>query len=164
MTAELRLLLRVHGALGRPRVVAAARALGAVGEHAGVWLVVGSVGALVDAPRRGEWVRGTGVVLVAQASTVVLKRVIRRARPEHADLPVYRGRGGRWGMPSSHAASTTAAALVFGRLLHTRATLVLPPAMGLTRVLVGAHFPSDVLVGSAIGALAAITATRAVPR
>ncbi|MFH5823410.1 phosphatase PAP2 family protein [Georgenia sp. AZ-5] len=155
VNTELRLLLGVQRVLGVPGALTAARVLGAAGEHAAVWLAVGTLGALADAPRRAEWVRGTGVVLAAHAVSVLAKRLVRRARPVHADLRVHPGPGGRWGMPSSHAASTTAAAVVFGRLLGTRATLALPPVMGLSRLLVGAHFPSDVLVGSAVGALAA---------
>lgn len=164
VTVELRLLLRVQRVLGAPGAVAAARVLSAAGEHAAVWFAAGTVGALVDAPRRADWVRGTGVVLAAHGVSVLTKRLIRRARPVHVDLRVHPGLGGRWGMPSSHAASTTAAALVFGRLLGTRATLALPPAMGLSRLLVGAHFPSDVLVGAALGALTAVAAHGTVTR
>jgi membrane-associated phospholipid phosphatase len=164
ITMELRLVLRTQTTLGVPGAVAAARVLGAAGEHAALWLAVGLLGALVDAPRRDDWVRGTRAILAAHTLSVLIKRLVRRARPVHVDLRVYPGLGGRWGMPSSHAASTTAAAIVFGRLLGTRAMLTLPPVMGLSRVLVGAHFPSDVLVGSAVGALTAGAARRRVTR
>lgn len=164
VTTELRLLLRAQRALGVPGAVTAARVLGAAGEHAAAWIAVGTLGAVVDAPRRADWVRGTGVVLAAHAVSVLTKRLVRRARPAHVDLRVHPGLGGSWGMPSSHAASTTAAAIVFGRLLGTRATLALPPVMALSRLLVGAHFPSDVLVGSAVGALTAVAAQGTVTR
>ncbi len=156
MTGELRALLGVQRAFRAPVAVSAARALGTAGEHAAVWIVLGAAGCAVDRPRRREWVRATGTVVAAHAASVAAKRVVRRARPRHDRLRVHTGRLGRWGMPSSHAASTTAAAIAFGSLLGTRATAVLPPAMGLSRLVVGAHFPSDVAAGSALGAATAL--------
>ncbi|GAA2720064.1 phosphatase PAP2 family protein [Cellulomonas aerilata] len=158
-TADLRVLLAVQRALGGPRALAGARVLGAAGEHAVAWVTAGAVGALVDRPRRHEWLRGTGVVVVAHGAGILLKRLTRRARPQHADLRVVPGLG-RWGMPSSHAASTTAAALVFGGLLRTRTTLVLLPLMGVSRLVVGAHYPTDVLAGTVLGAVTATAARR----
>ena len=155
-TADLHLLLHVQSRLRAPVAVIAARALGAAGDHALAWVGAGAVGAALDAPRRSHWVRATGVVVAAHAASVVLKRLARRARPAHADLRVHPARGGRWGMPSSHAASTTAAAIVFGQLLQTRSTMVLPPAMALSRLVVGVHYPSDVVAGCALGAATAL--------
>jgi len=149
-------LLGVQRRVNAPVAVAAARAMSAAGEHAGAWLGLGALCAVVDGRRRPQWVRATGAVLAAHATSVVLKRVVRRARPTHEGLRVHPGLAGRWGMPSSHAASTTAAAIAFAPLLGTRATFVVPPLMGLSRLVVGAHFPSDVLVGSALGAVTAL--------
>lgn len=164
LTTDLRLLLAVQRTVRGPAALTVSRALGAAGEHAGAWVAAGALGALVDVSRRREWVRATGVVVAAHAAGVALKRLTRRERPRHPDLRVHPALGrahqglGRWGMPSAHAASTTAAALVFGSLLRTRSTMVLPPVMGLSRLVVGAHYPSDVLAGSALGAATAVTA------
>jgi decaprenylphosphoryl-5-phosphoribose phosphatase len=54
--------------------------------------------------------------------------------------------------PSSHAASTTAAAILYGDLLRRRLTPLLVPPMLISRLVLGVHYPSDVLVGSALGA------------
>jgi membrane-associated phospholipid phosphatase len=158
-TTDLRVLLAVQRSLGAPEVRAAARVVGAAGDHAFAWVTAGAVGALLDRPRRRRWLRGTGVVVAAHGAGIGLKRLVRRARPRHADLHAE-GRLGRWGMPSSHAASTTAAALVFGGLLRTRSTLVLPPLMGVARLVTGAHYPTDVLAGTALGALTTAAARR----
>ena len=167
LTTDLRLLLAVQRLLGASSpTLTVSRALSAAGEHAGAWLATGAVGAVVDAPRRRQWVEATGVVVVAHLAGVLLKRVTRRERPSHEDLRVHPALGkpvpglGRWGMPSAHAASTTAAAIVFGSLLRTRSTMVLPPLMGLSRMVVGAHYPTDVLAGSALGAVTAVSARR----
>jgi membrane-associated phospholipid phosphatase len=147
-------LLAVQRATSRPGLVRAARLLGRVGEHAAGWLLVGAAGAAVDPRRRSRWLQATGAVLGAHAASVALKRVSRRPRPDHPALLVHAAVG-RWSFPSSHAASTTAAALVFGRLTGRPAASVLVPVMAVSRMTLGVHTPSDVLAGVAVGAAAA---------
>ena len=152
--ADLRGLLAVQRATSAPVLVEGARLLGALGEHAAAWLVLGTAGAVVDRPRRARWVEATGAVLVAHAASVALKRVSRQPRPRHADLRVH-AQAGRWSFPSSHAASTTAAALLYGRLTGQPAAAVLVPLMGVSRMTLGVHTPTDVLAGMAVGAATA---------
>ena len=152
-SAELSVLLAVQRAAPAP-AVAAARALGRFGDHAAGWLVLGAAGALLDRGRRREWVTATGAVLGAHAATVVVKRVLRRQRPSGPGLVVHARTPGRLSFPSSHAASTTAAAVAYGALLGVPAAPVLPAVMGASRLVLGLHFPTDVLVGTAVGALA----------
>ena len=61
------------------------------------------------------------------------------------------------GMPSSHAAVAFGGAVLLGRLHPRIRPVVLGLAAGcaLSRVVVGAHFPSDVVAGAAIGWLVA---------
>ncbi|MDP9435409.1 MAG: phosphatase PAP2 family protein, partial [Actinomycetota bacterium] len=136
--ADVAALLAVQRATCRPALVTASRVLGAAGEHALAWLALGAAGAAVDRPRRARWVEATGVVLTAHAASVVLKRVVRRTRPRHERLVVH-SRAGHWSFPSSHAASTTAAALAFAPLLGARWTAPLAPAMALSRLTLGVH-------------------------
>jgi membrane-associated phospholipid phosphatase len=152
--ADLRGLLAVQRATSNPVLVRAASVLGAMGEHAAAWTALGTAGALVDRPRRAAWLEATAAVLTAHGASVVLKRVSRRARPRHPDLLVH-VRVGRWSFPSSHAASTTAAALAYGRLAGRPSALVLVPVMAVSRLTLGVHTPSDVLAGVALGAVTA---------
>ncbi len=114
-------------------------------------IALGLVGALLDPARRRAWLRATAAVVGAHAVSVVLKRIVRRRRPADARVRVLVGTPGRWGFPSSHAASTAAAAVAYGRILGRRAPLGAVPAMMGSRVIVGVHYPSDVAAGAAIG-------------
>ena len=157
--ADVRGLLAVQRATSRPVLVGTARLLGTLGEHAAGWLVLGTAGAVVDRSRRAAWLEATATVLAAHAASVALKRVSRRPRPQHRDLQVHAAVG-RWSFPSSHAASTTAAALLYGRLTGRPALVALVPAMAVSRMTLGVHTPADVLAGVAVGAAAAGLHTR----
>jgi undecaprenyl-diphosphatase len=62
-----------------------------------------------------------------------------------------------WSFPSNHAAIAAAAAmaLLFVSRRLAVVAIVAAPAMGASRVWVGAHYPHDVLAGLAAGALVA---------
>jgi decaprenylphosphoryl-5-phosphoribose phosphatase len=149
-TATLRVLQR---ALAHPPVVTAARGLSGFGEHAAGWLVLGALGVVFDRYRRRDWLIAAAGVAVAHAAAIAVKRVVRRPRPEDPGVEVLAGTPSRLSFPSSHATSTTAAAIVYGALLRRPLVPVLVPPMLTSRVVLGVHYPSDVLAGSALGAL-----------
>jgi hypothetical protein len=158
--AETAVLARVQRVLGRPRVVSAARGLSHFGEHAAGWLALGVLGASCDRPRREQWLRAAAAVAFAHGASIGVKRVVRRPRPDDASVRIRVGTPSRLSFPSSHASSTTAAAVAYGALLGRPLTPVLVPPMLLSRLVLGVHFPTDVLVGSALGAVVAKAAGR----
>lgn len=157
---EMVVLGEVQRRLGRPPLVWCARAMSIFGEHAVGWLAAGGVGAVLDGDRRREWIRASVAVAAAHLASIVLKRIVRRPRPDDPSVAVLAGTPSRLSFPSSHASSTTAAAVLFGGLLGRRLTGVLVPPMMLSRLLLGVHYPSDVLAGSALGAVVAVLARR----
>jgi membrane-associated phospholipid phosphatase len=123
--------------------------------------------AACDRARRDEWLRACAAVAFAHGVSIGVKRVIRRPRPDDPSVRVLVSTPGRLSFPSSHACSTTAAALAYGALLDSHPTrgarrlgTVLVPPMLLSRLVLGVHFPSDVLAGSALGAAVAALAAR----
>lgn len=150
--AETKLLGAVQARLDHPAVVRTARGMSLFGEHAGGWLVLGLLGAASDRRRRRSWLGATAGVAAAHGASIAVKRVIRRPRPDDPTVQVLAGTPSQLSFPSSHASSTTAAAVLFGALLGKRLTPLLVPPMLLSRLVLGVHFPTDVLAGSALGA------------
>lgn len=149
---EVALVAAVQRRIAAPRVVTAARGLSHFGEHALGWLALGALGALVDRRRRRDWLISAAAVAGAHGASIAVKRVVRRHRPTDPSVAVLVGTPSRLSFPSSHAASTTAAAVLFGGLLRRPLTAVLVPPMLVSRLVLGVHYPTDVLVGSALGA------------
>ena len=153
---ELRALEAVQGTIATASVVRAARAMSLFGEHAAGWLVLGSLGALVDHRRRRDWLTATAAVALAHGASIGVKRVVRRPRPDHPSVQVLAGTPSRLSFPSAHATSTTAAAVLFGGLLRRPLAAVLVPPMALSRLVLGVHYPSDVLVGQLLAVATAV--------
>jgi undecaprenyl-diphosphatase len=104
-----------------------------------------------------------GAAAVAEGLTVVLKHITERARPPLADpsIEALVALPESTSFPSGHAATAFAAATAVG-VLHPRlrAPLVaLALMVAVSRVYLGVHFWSDVLVGSLLGvAIGLVTA------
>ena len=95
----------------------------------------------------------------------VLKPLVCRYRPTHEPAldPVHLVNnyiGGRYGFCSSHAANTMSCATLFCLLYrHKIATALLMLWVALncySRMYLGAHYPTDIIAGLAVGALMAV--------
>lgn len=162
-SAEIRMLAGVQRRVGG-RAVGVARGMSFFGEHAGGWLALGALGAVVDRSRRREWLTAAAGVAFAHGASIGVKRVVRRTRPEHPSVEVRVDTPSRLSFPSAHATSTTTAALLYGRLLRRPLVPLLVPPMALSRLVLGVHYPSDVVAGSALGAVVALAVRRATRR
>jgi len=125
-----------------------------LGEHAGIWLAIGTVGAGLDRERRGEWRRATATVAGVYALNTAIKRVVGRRRPELPGLPALTSTPTTLSFPSAHASTSFAGALVYSRLGLPAASLYgLATGLALSRLYLGVHYPSDVLAGAMLGGL-----------
>jgi membrane-associated phospholipid phosphatase len=152
-SVEIAALARVQRTIGKPAVVKAARGLSLFGEHSGGWFALGLLGAAVDRKRRRDWLTAATGVVAAHAASIAVKRVVRRPRPAHDSVEVLVSTPSSLSFPSSHATSTTAAAVVYSGLTGRNLVPVLVPPMLVSRLVLGVHYPTDVLAGSALGAV-----------
>lgn len=94
---------------------------------------------------------------LGETGTGMLKRAVARPRPflTHPETRVLVGKGLNASMPSGHAALWAAAAVVAATYYRKSARVLVPMAagVGLSRMYVGVHYPSDVLAGWTWGAL-----------
>lgn len=161
---EVRALSAVQRAVGRPPVLRVARGMSHFGEHAAGWLALGLTGAVVDRARRRDWLVAAAGVALAHGASIGVKRVVRRPRPDHPDVAVGVGTPSRLSFPSAHATSTAAAAVLYGALLRWPLVPLVVPPMALSRLVLGVHYPSDVVAGSLLGAAVAAATRRAAHR
>lgn len=160
--AEIRILQTVQAAFGStPAATSAARGLSHFGEHALGWIAIGGIGAVVDRKRRRQWASVAVGAVGAHAASIVIKRVVRRSRPSDPTVQVNVSTPSKLSFPSSHATSTTAAAVLLARVTGLPFPAVLVPPMLLSRLVLGVHYPTDVLAGAALGAASAAVVVRA---
>lgn len=121
-----------------------------------VWVIVTLAVALLAMERgRRATLVGLGCVALAEATSLVLKQVVDRARPPGAVLQGLLDPG----FPSGHTARVTALLVLVlawwvprGRWATIGAIVVIPAlAVGIARMIVGAHYPSDVVGGWLVG-------------
>jgi membrane-associated phospholipid phosphatase len=150
--------------LGGTPAVPVAQGMSHFGEHALGWLALGSLGWLRDSERRPEWAAGLVGVVAAHAAGVGVKRVVRRVRPSLPDVPPLVSTPSRLSFPSAHSTSTAAAMVGFGPMLGRPLLAGVTGAMLVSRVLLGVHYPTDVLSGAALGAGVATVVRRRMTR
>ncbi|MDR6416688.1 phosphatase PAP2 family protein [Pseudarthrobacter sulfonivorans] len=138
------------------------RRLSASANHGKLWMGAAAVMALFPGRPRRAALHGLIAQAVASAVTNAgFKTLLPRTRPLPEHLPVFRfvhPQPTSSSMPSGHSASASAFALGAGLVKPALGAALAPAAFGVaySRVHTGAHWPSDVFFGSAIGAAAAL--------
>ena len=156
-TGEVAALVAVQSTIATPPVIGIARVMSHFGEHAAGWVALSALGAVLSPRRRRDWLLvGVGAV-AAHAAAIVIKLAVRRRRPHHPDIAVNVGTPSKLSFPSAHATSSTAAAMLLCRATRSPLPLAAVPLMALSRLVLGVHYPTDVLAGMAVGAAVART-------
>jgi diacylglycerol kinase family enzyme len=140
----------------------ALRALTQSANHGRLWMGIALAGALAGGRYRRAGVRGLGSLALASfVSNSLIKPVVGRRRPDLERTKLARRIGERpWtsSFPSGHSAS--AGAFATGAAIEMPLVgLALAPvsaAVAYSRVHVGVHYPSDVVVGAGVGVASAL--------
>jgi hypothetical protein len=152
---ESDILVAVQNRLARPGILRIARGLSHFGEHALGWLSIGALGFIIDKHNRKRWLKLFAAAFISHALSVIIKRVIRRKRPSDERIIVGVSTPSRLSFPSSHATSTTAALVSLAKITKNPLPLIGVPVMMLSRMVLGVHYPTDVLAGALVGAVTA---------
>ena len=124
-------------------------------NYSRLWLGIAALLALLGgargrrAARRGVW----SIALAATVANGPAKLLVRRRRPVRASLPALIRVPRSTSFPSGHSASAFAFATGVCSEIPALAPVLVPlaAAVAYSRVYTGVHYPSDVVVGAAIG-------------
>jgi undecaprenyl-diphosphatase len=142
------------------------RELSAAANHSMVWFLIASTLAARKGATRRAALRGVLAIAATSFSVnAVLKPLLPRRRPPAQELPSRRtfpAAPTSSSFPSGHAASATAFATAVA-LECPKAGLAIAPlaaAVAYSRIHVGVHWASDVMVGAAVGSGIALSTRR----
>ncbi|MDR6688064.1 undecaprenyl-diphosphatase [Arthrobacter sp. 1088] len=138
------------------------RRLSAAATKGKLWFGIAGIMATVPGKPRRAALHGLLALGVASGVTnLIFKTALPRRRPLPEHLPVFRfvhPQPVSSSMPSGHSASAVAFVVGAGMVSPVLGAVLAPIAAGVaySRVHTGAHWPSDVVFGSALGAGAAL--------
>ncbi|HEY1855565.1 MAG TPA: phosphatase PAP2 family protein [Solirubrobacterales bacterium] len=154
---DLRLLRAMRTRGHSPGLEAAAVALGKTGNHALIWALLNLVLTALDWERHEQWLICAVLGPLCIGFNYLIKLAVRRPRPVLEGLPPLGGAPSSLSFPSAHAFSSFAVATAMFRVdPATAGALVLAALISLGRPYLGMHYPSDVLVGVALGVVAGL--------
>lgn len=127
-----------------------------MGDMGGIWMAVSLVLLARRKTRRTGEICIRALILSGIINDGILKNIVRRKRPfsKVRGLSPLIKRPEDFSFPSGHTASSFAAAGVLGRYLPKKAGAVsfgLAALIGISRLYLGVHYPTDVLCGMACG-------------
>lgn len=127
-----------------------------LGDSGLLWIILGLFLLLFRKTRRGGFALLLAMLCNFLITNITLKNLVARVRPYEVveGLTSLLGNVGEWSFPSGHTSSSFAAAVAVAATLGKKLgipALLLATLIGLSRLYVGVHYPTDVLAGAVIG-------------
>ncbi len=132
-----------------------------LGDHGMLWIGVALLLILIKRTRPIGITAGSSLAINALLVNVLIKNIVARTRPYEVIDGLMRlvGEQSDFSFPSGHTSSAFSVAVVMFMLMPKKygiPALVVATIIAYSRLYVGVHYPSDVLGGFIIGALAAV--------
>ncbi|MGN0204484.1 MAG: phosphatase PAP2 family protein [Coprococcus sp.] len=140
-----------------------------LGNAGWIWILAGIILLACKKHRR----EGTAVLLALLIGFIItnllLKNIVARPRPYTLlnELEILIKAPSDYSFPSGHTCSSVAAALTMLKLSDRRlgiAACILAALIAFSRMYVGVHYPTDVIIGALIGAFSAVVSVRVINR
>ena len=137
-----------------------------LGDTGMLWIVLTILLLIPKKTRRAGMASAVALVLSLLCTNIVLKHLVSRPRPwlDVVGLIPLVAEPDPNSFPSGHTSAALAAACAWWRTLPARwmkwLALAMAVLMGLSRLYVGVHYPSDVLAGALVGMFCGWAAVR----
>lgn len=150
------ILLFLQNTVRNPALTPLVKAITVLGNGAILWVLVSAAMLIPEKTRRTGLTSILALLVSLLINNIILKNLVARVRPYEVIeglVPLIR-RPWDYSFPSGHTGSSFAAAWVFYGKLPKRfgiPALVLAGLIGLSRLYLGVHYPTDVLFGVVSG-------------
>ena len=127
-----------------------------LGDGGMIWILATIALLIPKKTRRIGWMSALALLGSLLINNTLIKNLVARPRPFTVlpELNILIPTPGEFSFPSGHTSSSFAAAAVFYRHLPKKLgvpAVILAALIGLSRLYVGVHYPTDVLAGALMG-------------
>lgn len=157
------ILLWVQENLRSERLTPFIRTLTRLGDYGLLWIVFSAILMINKDTRKAGKLSLVSICVCFLLNNMILKNIVDRDRPYEVlnELKILIERQPDSSFPSGHAANSLASAIVFFKMFKGKKTkfsiLAAGLVMALSRVYVGVHYLSDVLVGISVGIVSGLS-------
>ncbi|MGN0335754.1 MAG: phosphatase PAP2 family protein [Lachnospiraceae bacterium] len=169
VTLDGSILLWIQESIRNPVLTPVMKLITSLGNAGMIWIAATLLLLISKKTRRVGCMSALALIGSLLINNMLIKVLVARPRPfvRLEELVILIPKPSEYSFPSGHTASSFAAGVVFFRNLPRKwgiPALILAFLIGLTRMYVGVHYPTDVLAGMITGTLLALGAERIVKK
>lgn len=136
-----------------------------LGDEGLIWIVIAVLFLCIKKYRKVGSMVGVSLLGSLLFNNLILKNIVARPRPYRMleNLTILIPEPGEFSFPSGHTSSSFAAGVVLYLMLPKKygiPAMILAFLIGISRLYVGVHYPTDVLGGMVMGALLAVATVK----